>query len=1133
MPKEESRIRLPHAPPSEQGKPVAAWEQHVVIDTYEPLPPARYPLYLDRRVYQGSSGRVYPLPFHERISADKRPKSWRALHVENEWVRLMILPELGGRIHVGLDKTRGYDFFYRNNVIKPALVGLAGPWISGGVEFNWPQHHRPGTYLPVDARIDREPDGAVTVWCADLDPFARLKGMHGVRLRPDSAVVELRVRLYNRTEDVQTFLWWANVAAPVNDHYQSFFPEDVHYVADHAKRAVVTFPRVKGRYYGVDYPARVDAEHPDADRIDWYRNIPVPTSYMCADSRGDFFGGYDHRVGAGFVHWADHRVSPGKKQWTWGNAPFGRAWDRNLTDGDGPYIELMAGVFTDNQPDFTFLAPGETKTFTQYWYPIQDIGPVHAATSELAVHLDVAESPDATLATVGVASTSVRRALEVRLLGPDGDTVWTHRGDIAPGSPLNLEARLERPARRGDLRLVVRQGPQELLRWAPGEPVEQTEPLPATEPPAPEAIASSDELYLTGVHLEQYRHATRSPEPYWLEALRRDPSDSRVCVALAARRHRAGRLDEAEFLLRAALGRLTHRNPNPYDGEASYRLGIVLRELGRTEDAYDALAKAAWSAAWRTPAWTAMARIDLAAARPAKALELTGRLLAVDAEHLQAMALRALAQRALGQGAEAAATLSAAHALDPLDWWTRDLLGHPLDIDPQILMDVAVEYATCGCTDDALRLIAAAEYRERTQPVLGQVRLGPLGAYHRARLLAAAGRPEEAAGALEGAKTLDDTWCFPGRLVDALTLSWITENNPSDRRAWGLLGHWLYAQGRHLDAVNAWRRADPDDVVIARNLGMASWNVLGDPDAATRWYEHASALDPDDARLLCERDQLARRMGDDAAGRAARLDARPELVEQRDDLCVQRAILQVLLGREQDAVRLLRERTFQPWEGGEGVVLGAWEFAHLSLAQMELTAGQGVDAESSIRAALEPPENLGECRHPLANCSDLYLVLGDACYAQGNLVGAREAWMSAATFEGDFQEMAATAISEKTIYSVLALRRLGDEKKAEALLARMEDAAAQMEVEEGAVDYFATSLPTLLLLAEDPTLRRRTTAAALRAQIAAAREDAAAALRSLHRAITVDPCNVHLYVLRALLKTPGHDEDSGTLEVLM
>ncbi|MFV0405356.1 MAG: DUF5107 domain-containing protein, partial [Propioniciclava sp.] len=345
---EESTIQLPQRPPEFGDRPVVAWSEPLTIDTYAVATPDAYPAFLDRRVYQGSSGRVYPLPFYERVSHTKAPQEWQAIHLENEFIRLVVLPELGGRIAIGMDKTNGYDFFYRNNVIKPALVGVTGPWLSGGVEFNWPQHHRPATYLPVTTRIEEEPDGAVTVWCSDLDPFHRMRGTHGLRLRPGSSVVELRARLTNRTPTTQTFLWWANVAARVGEDYQSFFPTDVHVVADHAKRAVTSFPAARGEYYGVDYPARVGPEHPDADRLDWYRNIPVPTSYMCLGSEDDFFGGYDHGQRAGFVHWADHHISPGKKQWTWGNAPFGWAWDRNLTDTDGPYVELRAGVYTDN-----------------------------------------------------------------------------------------------------------------------------------------------------------------------------------------------------------------------------------------------------------------------------------------------------------------------------------------------------------------------------------------------------------------------------------------------------------------------------------------------------------------------------------------------------------------------------------------------------------------------------------------------------------------------------------------------------------------------------------------------------------------------------------------------------------------
>ena len=267
----------------------------------------------------------------------------------------MVLPELGGRIQRAFDKTNGYDFVYYNHVIKPALVGLTGPWISGGIEFNWPQHHRPTTFLPVDFERAEGDDGSKSVLLHDVDQMYGTKALTKITLYPGKAYIEITGQLYNRTPLAQTFLWWANPAFAVNSHTQSIFPPDVHAVMDHGKRDVSRFPIATGIYYKTDYSEGVD--------ISRYKNISVPTSYMAEKSKYDFVGGYDYGVDAGLLHVADHRISPGKKQWTWGCGDFGRAWDRNLTDEDGPYIELMTGVYTDNQPDFSWLAPFEEKTF--------------------------------------------------------------------------------------------------------------------------------------------------------------------------------------------------------------------------------------------------------------------------------------------------------------------------------------------------------------------------------------------------------------------------------------------------------------------------------------------------------------------------------------------------------------------------------------------------------------------------------------------------------------------------------------------------------------------------------------------------------------------------------------------------
>ena len=373
---------------------VSARVETVTIPTYGIGAPQKNPMFLEKRVYQGSSGAVYPHPVIEHVEETKHDKQYTAIFLENRYLLIMLLPEIGGRVQMALDKTNDYHFVYYNRVIKPALVGLAGPWISGGIEFNWPQHHRPSTFDPVDYRIEEHTDGSKTVWMGEIERMFRTKGLAGFRLYPDRAYLEINVQLYNRTPLPQTFLWWANPAVHVNDDYQSIFPPDVFAVMDHGKRAVSTFPVATGTYYKVDYSPGTD--------ISRYKNIPVPTSYMAYHSDFDFLGCYDHGRRAGMLHIANHHLVPGKKQWTWGNSNFGQTWDRQLTDTDGPYIELMCGAFTDNQPDFSWLQPGEEKRFTQIFMPFKAIGGVKNASKEAAINLEI----EAGAAQIGVYLTS-------------------------------------------------------------------------------------------------------------------------------------------------------------------------------------------------------------------------------------------------------------------------------------------------------------------------------------------------------------------------------------------------------------------------------------------------------------------------------------------------------------------------------------------------------------------------------------------------------------------------------------------------------------------------------------------------------------------------------------------------------
>ena len=1103
------RFELPKAPPDQTGT-VKAWFAPVTIPSYLPMLPDKNPMFLEKRVYQGSSGRVYPLPFTDRIATKAVEHQWQAAHLENEFIRVMVLPEIGGRIHVGLDKTNGYDFFYRQNVIKPALVGLAGPWISGGVEFNWPQHHRPATFMPVEAKIEKHADGSQTIWCSDHDPLNRMKGMHGICLHPARSYIELKVRLYNRTPFMQSFLWWANVGVHVHELYQSFFPPDVQYVADHARRAVSRFPLCEGFYYGVNYGERARNGVPDDERprsyvppgtyaandLSWYANIPVPTSYMAVGSAEDFLGGYDHKRKAGLIHVCDHHISPGKKQWTWGNHDFGYAWDRNLTDEDGPYIELMAGVFTDNQPDFSFLAPGESKVFSQYWYPIQEIGPAQKANRDAALSLRFSEGKG----QVGICVTQPFPGASVRLMaGRDEVRVWTC--DLVPGRPMLEPCELPSAAKETDIQVLVEtKQNRELLRYSPPPREKRTSPAPATAPPLPELIESNDELYLTGLHLDQYRHATRYPDTYWREALRRDPGDARSNNRMGLWHLRRGELPQAEEYFRKAILRLTKWNANPADGEAYYNLGLTLRYLGRDREAYDAFSKAMWNQAWESPACLALGELDAKRGDWQKARQHLEDCLRRNADHLMARNLAVIVLRKLGELEEAQDLLRETLSLDPLDCEARYLAGGLSKVENQVLLDKAIECARAGLFQEAIEIVNRADEKAKDGSV-------PMMRYACGYFLEQLGDTAGAATAYAGAAAASPDYCFPSRLEEMIFLEAALARNPADARAAYYLGNFRYDRRRHHEAIRLWEQSaqrDPSFSVVWRNLGIAYFNVMGDSRAARSAFDKALRANPEDARVLYERDQLWKRAGESPKRRLAELERYPTLVSSRDDLSIELATLYNLTRQHEKALEVIGSRQFQPWEGGEGLALDEHVRTHLGLGRQALAKGNPTEARAFFEAAFHCPENLGEAKHVLANQSHVFYWLGVGFAASGDSAAARQWWQRAAGQKGDFQQMSVKPYSEMTYYSALALKRLECHAEAEDLLRSVLKHAEELIRRPAVIDYFATSLPTMLLFEDDLQMRNRIKGTFLKAQAYLGLGDGKKAQQLINEVLSLD-----------------------------
>lgn len=1047
---------------------VNVWEEEILLPTYGIGKPEKNPMFLEKRVYQGSSGVVYPYPVVEKIEDTCEDKSYHAIYLENEYIKVMILPELGGRVQMAYDKLKKRHFIYYNHVIKPALVGLTGPWISGGIEFNWPQHHRPSTFLPVDYSIEKRADGSAVVWVSERERMFHQKGMAGFTLRPGRAVLEIQGKVYNPTPIPQTFLWWANPAVAVNEYYQSVFPGDVNAVFDHGKRDVSRYPIATGTYYKMDYSAGVD--------ISRYKNIPVPTSYMAIRSKYNFVGGYENDTRAGVLHVANHHISPGKKQWTWGNSDFGQAWDRNLTDTDGPYIELMTGVYTDNQPDFTWLQPYEEKTFTQYFMPYRELGVVKNASSDLLMNIE----PDGDAACLKLFATSVQNGLHV-LVTKAGTPVLDTVENISPEHL--FETSVPVPDLKDICVSVYGASGKLMLSWEP-EPDEIKEvPDPAKAALDPKEVRTTEQLYLTGLHLEQYRHATYAPTDYYEEALLRDPDDVRNNNAMGLWLIRKGQFGKAEVYLRRAVKTLTERNPNPYDGEPLYNLGLSLKYQGKTEEAYDFFYKACWNAAWQDAGYYSLAQLSAAKGNWEDALYEIDKSLLRNWHNLRGRHLKAIILRRLGRTDEALAFIENSLSIDRFNFGCGlekyFISGNEADKDALIVLmrqeahnyeELALDYASAGCWEEALSVADMAIHASVSNQTLLH--------YYKAWFLLKLERIDEGQEAIRIAEKQSPDCCFPNALDAILALQAVIDFAGRAPKACYYLGNLWYDKRQYTEAIALWEKSAKQDgafPTVLRNLSLAYFNKLNKQQEAVLLLEKAFALDTTDARILMELDQLYKRLNRPHADRLTFLERNKEVAFTRDDLYLEYVTLLNQLGRYEEAVQMIAARKFHPWEGGEGKVPAQYQLARVEIVKKLLNDNEFEKALQWIDECFVYPHNLGEGKLYGAQENDFNYYKACALYGLGRKEEAEALFVAASV--GNSQPAAAMYYNDqkpdKIFYQGLALRKLGREAEARSRFNNLIAYGEKHLFDVFKMDYFAVSLPDLQIWEDDMNKKNR------------------------------------------------------------
>lgn len=1007
----------------------------LVLPTYEIGAPDVNPIFFTGRVYQGAQGHIYPYPLYDLLTDKKVDKAYNAVYLDNEYVKVCILPEIGGRILSATDKTNNYEIFYRQTGVKPALIGMLGAWLSGGVEWNIPHHHRPSSYMSIDWSIEENEDGSKTIWVGEMELRHRMKWSVGITVYPDRSWVEARVKIINRTPFVQSILYWANVSVHCDKNYEVIFPPTTQFGTDHSKVYYTKWPKgeaVRGSGNEVD--------------LAWWKNYTGNSRSVFAwNFEDDFLAGYDHGKEAGTVHVANHHIVGGKKFFLWGNNSSGEMWNKMLSDNDGDYLELMVGAYSDNQPDYSWIGPGETREFTQRWYGIRDIRSVKNATDEAAVNLE-REAPDKFF--LGFNTTT--KFSDAKVLLKQGDKILFEKTiSIDPATPFKTTVTVPETLKDTELYAVLLDGKDnELVTYRPleledkqlPEVVEGTKPL--------KEYKTVEELYYAGLRIDQFHNARLDAMDFYNEALSRDSLDSRVNTAVGFRYAKNGNWALAEKYLKRALLRPSKDYTVVKESEPHYYLGVVYQMQGRNKEAADQYWKATWYPTFQHPAYLSLAQIACLEGKYPMALAMINHSLTVGGRDTKALTLKAYILRKLGKKGEATQTLQKIKEIDPLDYWSiaekSFLDGNGavfLDaaekqrgdgiIRVQELLEMSLEYAHAGAYEEALLLLNRAE--QIGEPYISY----PLVYYYSGYYSLKQGKKDLAMAKWNKAAALSTDGCFPFRPEEIKMLSEICIENPADAYVSYYLGNLYYFLDQKEQGVACWEQAVAKNGQFAqahRNLGFG-YNRKGDLAKAIVAYEKATSFNNRDPRYFQELDILYELNKKPTAERLALMEKNLSTIMIHDEAVIRLLTLYNETEAYDKAIDIMANRHFHVWEGG-GEIHDIYVDSHLLKGMEMLKAKQFETAIEEFRMADLYPENLEVGRPETGGHSAKgFYFAGKAYQTLGNKKKAKECFEIAATNRQRGRRAQLT--SENSLFNALAMMENGKVEEAKDLLQKL------------------------------------------------------------------------------------------------
>jgi tetratricopeptide (TPR) repeat protein len=970
-------------------------EGTLVLPTYEITGENRNPVFRS----QYGVAHIYPYTLQDEIASTPRDKEFHTLILENHYLLVTVITDLGGRVYSVYDKIANREVFYKNSVVKFSPLAIRGAFFSGGIEFSFPVAHAPTTADPVNWDMRQNDDGSASVIFGGREHISNLRWMVSLTLFPDRCALAQDVQLYNPSPIPGRFHYWTNASLEADDQTEFIYPLRRARSYEFAGTASWPYARLDLTQEDPGLPGMEGVPMWPANRLQkpvnfrWQKNMLAQVSIFGRNVEWDFFGAWRHSVNHGYAHFANARDVAGMKLWSWGNAPVGIVNQTALTDDGSVYAETQCGAM-ETQLDFDFLQPGEVRSWREWWLPLRGLGGLTCASAEAGARLHLAPKDDERLVSIKLGICPIRTVYgaTIRLNIPD-KTLLAERADISPELPWQFEAVVNARELAGHpIRLTVTDADgKALLDYTLDRETSQIDPY---QPENKHEPSSAEDFYELGLRHENFDNRLQAKQAYQ-RALALAIDHAHASYRYGLMLLRSADFDKAKkYLDNAAAHGID---------EANFYLGLLSIYIGQIGEAENFFTIVKPASPAYTSARTGLGQIALRRGDWESAIRFFEQACRQSGTPFTPSVMLAVALRRAGREEQAQQELASILRRDPLNHLAlremslslgesgrlyREKLVRLLSDDPQYRIDLACSYIQAGLFEDALAVLNAA-HQSRDYAMLSYL------AGYVSYLL---GKNEEASHWFQLGSKSNPDHVFPSRLEEILALEKALDSAPEDVHAKYYLANFLYAHERPEESRRLWEESLsglPAYDVLLRNLGIVALEHDKDLPKAATLFEKALQLNPKnyDLYLLLYGLYKALRLPQKQADLLAALQ---RLQEPREDVRKLKIALLVDLGQQDEALEIMTREKFVPLEMDQSFH-NLYAHAWMLKAQALLGQGKTEEAISCFQEALKYPENIGVGQPVTSTRAEILYYLGCAYETLGFYKKALGAWREAAS----------------------------------------------------------------------------------------------------------------------------------------